>query len=585
MGKQALHCDAYLTVTQINTPSTMYTNDEWAFALVVNQTELYAFCVIDNGDLPTDEERLEIQSCHNWYIKDNVTDIWSVDPHLDVDKCDENGNDLVPNVTYDDILCFYDPDIEQQIEFGNGTYSPYQGLFGVYILDNSVSFDNRPIFRQERLISNNDGDWYIIWYDQGDSWVISDYIPSTEFSGFQSICDAEKKPNECIQKWSFYGGFVDIINASKAVMFASNTSSKNESWCMLEPMDTITNYTQNITLCFDDGIEIYYDNILTGKYILADGLYNNRRYWYKDGYYLFYDQVKRYWIISDTLGDSSRFTAPQFNIYCLKWDEFEPFNCDTWYFYSSSLNQSYTQTMTTNCTLPTSSPTQIPTESPTKTPTNQSSKSKNGGDRKSDGLLIGIIVSGCILLCCLVILVIFCVKRRNSRNFGDTDKRGGLASQQDLNAADAMMELGTLHKGTDDGFGNGEKIDTGGNIEDSDIVDNGIDGGDMTTMGGPDENENENVLPDEAPVNWERFESTDKLMPDTGGDGNGDGDRDTQNVTMNFNPFDEDDVMRRQTVGTIGKDGNPFLESDNDGDDLGVPNTMEQRQNWVAFDE
>ena len=391
---------------------------------------------------------------------------------------------------------------------------------------------------------------------------------------------------------------------------------------------TISENTQNITLCFDDGIDVYYENEITGFYVIADTLYNNRAYWYQPTnslsnstmnqpngytYYLFYDEATRYWIINNELGDTSTFTSPEYNVYCLKWDESEPFNCDTWYFYSSSLNISQTQTMTTNCTLPTSAPTSDPTDFPTWYPTNDPTtipssqptdipstnpttvvippgEEKSGTEEgASDNSLIYLIVAGVILCCCILLVFLFCIKKSGNRAAKADNRMGGLASQQDLGATDAMVQLGPLKTTTDTGFGNGERLDA--QLEDSDIVDNGdndddpLDGDDMVTKGGPDD---DNIVPEDQPLNWEKFDSEDGLIANTSDVMDGD-----PNVTMiqtspEINPFDDDDNRRKQTVGTIGGDDgmNPFLaDHDDDEDNLGLPGTMEQRDNWVAFDE
>ncbi len=77
--------------------------------------------------------------------------------------------------------------------------------------------------------------------------------------------------------------------------------------CTIDPLVIVyLNVTQNITLCFDDVIQIYYDNNLTGSYIVGNETYNDRLYYYQQvsmaiTYYIFYDEVKRYWRINDKL--------------------------------------------------------------------------------------------------------------------------------------------------------------------------------------------------------------------------------------------------------------------------------------------
>ena len=609
LAEAGLFVDAYLTIGRVDF-SPITNGIEWAFVLVENQTDLWAFCPF--GSSPTNEERLEPESCYNWWVAEYDFIRWSwywyQDPYFDVDKCDENGNEPQPNTSYDKIICFMDPDLE------NGIYSHYQGLFGIYTLDNMTLFDDRPTYKQQRLLTNSDGGWYIIWYDERDSWVINDYIPSSSFGGavvyYESICDQDiNKPNNCSQTWDFQQGYQDLINKSNAKMFAIN--SLDESQCMKQPVDDIIEYTKSITLCFDDGDTVFYENSLTGIYLLSNEMYNNRRYWYKNDsygiYYLFYDTPKRFWVIDDTLGDPSYFTSPDFEIYCLRWDEFEPFNCKQWYFYSLIDGISYNQTMTTNCTLPTSAPTNDPTIYPTAQPLIITTittttmipiggpDAANTDNGNNDSLMIWLIVGGLLLCCCIVIIFGYYIKK------GDKDKiakpSGGLASQHNLHADDAMVQLGPINT---TGFG-GETIKNDDEFEDSDIVDNGelandpLDGDNLDTGGtkggggGPDnDDDDENVVPasepkesENAPLNWEKFDSFDGLINNTG-----DNDQNMK-ISPEINPFDDDDNNRRMTVGTIGKDDgdNPFLASDVDDEDIMLPNTMEQRQNWVAFQE
>merc|ERR1712232_520692 len=107
-------------------------------------------------------------------------------------------------------------------------------------LDESTYFDDRPIYRQQRLLNNSDGDWFIIWYDEKDSFVINDYVPDGYHYVvyYESICDEDvTKPNNCSQPWSFYGGYGDVIgNLSKAKLFS--VASNDESVCIQQPMDT-----------------------------------------------------------------------------------------------------------------------------------------------------------------------------------------------------------------------------------------------------------------------------------------------------------------------------------------------------------
>lgn len=328
----------------------------WVFAILStswNITSLYSFCVIAaDSDSVTDEMMMRPWECREWWVWDfNVltwSEDWHIDDLMDVDQCNEDGEDIVPNVTYDELLCFKDPDVD-----GGGQYSHYQGLFGLYELKTvSVDGDEIRYYHQPRLDDVDDGDWYIMWFDEHDSWVINDYLPtdlSSEWDGghvffYESYCAHSATPSNCSGTWPLYQGFEDIhSNASGAVMFAVEEGSTEAANCMAEPDGTVT-VTNNVYLCFDDGVNSESDNPLSGQYVISELTYNDRRYWIKDGgsddaLYLFYDAPKRFWVIDDTLGDQSYFTSPDLKAYCLQWDEWQPFDCGTWYFYNTTGNE------------------------------------------------------------------------------------------------------------------------------------------------------------------------------------------------------------------------------------------------------
>jgi len=58
---------------------------------------------------------------------------------------------------------------------------------------------------------------------------------------------------------------------------------------------------------------------------------------------MFYDATWRYWVVDRVLGNTQ---SNQWHMFCLKWFDFEPFACDTWYTSTSgftmSMDSSYT---------------------------------------------------------------------------------------------------------------------------------------------------------------------------------------------------------------------------------------------------
>ena len=240
-------------------------------------------------------------------------------------------------------------------------------------MDNTTTFDGRYVYRNQRLLQDAD-DWVIIWYDERDAWALNDQVPAeTYISLFEGICRADvTTPDKCGQCWEFYQGTQSEINCNVIV---HPIASLNEADCMTQPVNTITTPTTFTTLCFQDSANSLatYDNPYTGKwYMDTTTTYRGRNYWYtvdENGYIkfvMYYDDEWRYWVI-----DSYFITEPaQMDLVCYKYDEFEPFNCDTWH----TQTPGWTFSMDTTCTLqpstsPTPAPTNVPSVSPTPNPT------------------------------------------------------------------------------------------------------------------------------------------------------------------------------------------------------------------------
>jgi len=143
-----------------------------------------------------------------------------------------------------------------------------------------------------------------------------------------------------------------------------------ESDCMSLPSNTITTPTSRTALCFDEGAggNVDITNTYSGFYELESvtALYNGRNYWINkndagaEEYYLYYDDTWRYWVITHA---STGFSTNEnlWDLYCLEWREYEPWNCGTWY--SKALGTTY------NMQICTETPTQAPTKTPTEYPT------------------------------------------------------------------------------------------------------------------------------------------------------------------------------------------------------------------------
>jgi hypothetical protein len=352
LGEGDFRFESYLAAGRLTFASFDLVN-AWSFG-IVEGGDLYAFCVIDEeADEITDELEELIYSpwlCNEWWAYDEGYDrsAWINDEMMDVDLCDEDENEIVPNVTYDELVCFMPENYD-------GEHSHYQGLFGLYELNGDYIdrdvFDGRPFYNQQRLDDVDDGKWHILWFDEHDSWVINDYIPhdTVAMGGhvfyYESWCSHTLTPANCSDNWPLYQGYTDIdVADSDVIMFAVEEGSTEAANCMPEVHDAIV-VTESATLCFDDNVNAEADNPLSGEYVLSTGdTYNDRHYWIKDAgtddvMYLFYDAPKRFWVIDDTLGDQSYFTSPDFEVYCLLWDDLQPFDCHTWYFYNTTATE------------------------------------------------------------------------------------------------------------------------------------------------------------------------------------------------------------------------------------------------------
>ncbi len=83
--------------------------------------------------------------------------------------------------------------------YSTHSYSHFQGHYGIYLLDTTQEFDGRYVYRNQRL-SNSNNEWYMLWYEEKDSWVINEMIPGeTIIRNTNGICrENVLTPDECI---------------------------------------------------------------------------------------------------------------------------------------------------------------------------------------------------------------------------------------------------------------------------------------------------------------------------------------------------------------------------------------------------
>ena len=351
--------DSYITIGQVsNVPG--HSGSPWAFAVVLNQSDIYAYCVIGDGSYPTEDEMMKPYECtDDWWVfgYDNYNNpTWYIDLGFDIDECTHsNITTTAATIDYPSTLCLTDP---------TNTYSHYQGHYGVYRLDTTTSYDGRYVYYNQRL-KDESLNWYIMWYEEKDAWVLNEYVPYVSVVQDQDgICREDVlTPDECSACWEFYEGFEWQNDCNVQLTTMSTT---DEVDCMPILAETMTfDLTYSLSLCFDDGYYSDWDNVYSGKFYTHDYLtYNGRNYWYRqDEYgnkllYIFYDEIKRFWVIDSSLGSTD---YSQWHWYCLDWHKAEPFDCDLWY----QTNWNWTMTMTT-CA-PSVSPTPAPTAYPTTT--------------------------------------------------------------------------------------------------------------------------------------------------------------------------------------------------------------------------
>lgn len=227
LGPGGFLFDSYISVGRMKSTDLGIDDWTWVFALFgalnTNSSNMYGFCKINPDGEVTEAMKLKPWDCAEWWVWDfNVmtwSETWHIDEMMDVDQCDENGDEISSDITLDELLCFTDRNV------ASGEYSHYQGLFGLYQLNSDETFDGQPYYSRPDLEDVDEGNWYLLWLDEQDSWVINDYIPyQTVMRGghvffYESYCSADT-PTNCTETWPLYQGYEDIDSeSSNAVMF------------------------------------------------------------------------------------------------------------------------------------------------------------------------------------------------------------------------------------------------------------------------------------------------------------------------------------------------------------------------------
>eukprot|EP01083_Nonionella_stella_P145939 458336_1 len=474
-----------------------------------------------------------------WSVWNPVTRKYDETNHFDVDECSHPNLTINATIIYPKRLCLRDP-IHSDTTF-------YQSYHGVYILDDTQQFDERFVYRNQRLSSSQQYDLYMIFVDEYDSWVINDHVPPANVAipnTIQGYCnDNVFTPDQCSNCWVFGRAFLDELRCNTNVFVINDTVTERECIARDIPMNTIINYTPQMTVCFDDGVTDIYNHTLSGTYILQpDTLYNERALWsMREMYYIYYSERWKYWVIDTELKEP---LTPSWRMICLLWDSYQPWDCVQWY-----TPMAFNITMIAPCDR----------LRPTHFDTTSSSDERIGETK--DNEFTGWVV-GCLIFLCLLGIIAYCVrhmchrKRRESRTaFRKEDGAHVPAFQSNPTDDGAQMGGGEALKENDN-----DSLKEG----DGDVcVTKHIEKKEKKKMKAHGKKEQKIEM-----LNWQKFDND-----EDGGE--------------KVDPFDDDDGAGMITVpvGTIGEDlaENPFLGKTNQ--DPEIDDSEMQREKWLAFDE
>eukprot|EP01084_Bolivina_argentea_P129728 229084_1 len=257
--------DSYLSIQYVN----MSFASGWSFVFsFAANGGVHAFCVIQEGEsfasytIGHDSGNMALSpwNCNkNWYVV--IYDAasqgykWFNDPLMDIDQCNHPSvsTQTPKEIIYPKYMCFTD---------AVNKYSPYQTYFGIWTLDNSSSnqYDNRHVYQNQRLPGPTQGEWYMVWYDKKDSWIIKEEIPERTYT--ETYIDT---PDQCTSCWELYHRVHNEYNFDSKI---SPILTNNEADCMVQPFD--------MTLCLGGSIYKY-----TGKCQLETRYeHNGRKIWY-----------------------------------------------------------------------------------------------------------------------------------------------------------------------------------------------------------------------------------------------------------------------------------------------------------------
>ena len=420
-----VYTDMYITIGTMQFPAAGLIDDTWVFSFVVNQTDVWAFCVIGDGSEPSDMEKLSPYDCtEDWYVMEfdysTFQYYWTIDYAFDIDECTHpNITTTAVTIDYPKYLCLNDE---------TDSPSHYQSHYGVYILDNETSFDGRNVYYNQRL-KDNLHDWYILFYEEKDAWVINQYVPNqwitTVVRDHEGICREESlTPDQCSKCWEFYdrSGLRATPNCNVKLTVMDNAEEGN---CMELPVmkKDIKDMRKQQFLTFDKPF-----GALSGKWVLAEDTYNDRPFWYKvdtessvrrllqsSDWYMFYDEMWRYWAIDSKLGGSlNEILQPEGDLFCLEWRSFEPWNCSTWY---TSNNQTAITMSLIYTAAPTIEPTKAPSSEPTITFISGADAGTGHAKRTSAVTILGWLIGAFAILGCCMFILCKCKKRRTKPKY------------------------------------------------------------------------------------------------------------------------------------------------------------------------
>merc|ERR1719242_665103 len=180
-------------------------DDAMRWVIGTDTVNIIARCNIKSDDFEANDYIQHPALCDgHWYIQNVLRDTIITsdtscsfgDNYVCVDSAEGGLFDSYFDGQYPQTLCMNDETNE---------LSAHQSHYGVYVLDNSTTFDGRFVYKNQRL-DGQMNEWYMLWYDEQDSWVLNEMVPEiTAVRNHEGICDEEvNTPNLCNECWQFY---------------------------------------------------------------------------------------------------------------------------------------------------------------------------------------------------------------------------------------------------------------------------------------------------------------------------------------------------------------------------------------------